>query len=241
MKMTAVKKLSAVLLCFIMMFVMGTNAFAETVQDRIEQSLGNASEQFESATPEEQEEMQDAFSSLLQDSGLADIDLGSLAGADLGSVIGGLGDTLALDSVMGLFTDAFSSGVAMIEDAIGGGLGTSDGSNTATTQKQPVAGGSPNTIIANTNPPSSTVAVGVPEDKLPTTVVSTTSEPTTYAPGTTTSANMVGVGITTGTTAPAVAIDDAMSTSKLAIVLVLSMSTIVVILSIVIFFVMRRK
>ena len=38
MKMTAVKKLSAVLLCFIMMFVMGTNVFAETVQDRLEQS-----------------------------------------------------------------------------------------------------------------------------------------------------------------------------------------------------------
>ena len=72
MKMTAVKKLSAVLLCFIMMFVMGTNVFAETVQDRLEQSLGDASEQFESADPEEQEEMQDAFSSLLENAGLAD-------------------------------------------------------------------------------------------------------------------------------------------------------------------------
>ena len=240
MKMTAVKKLSAVLLSFIMMFVFATNVFAETVQDRIENSLGNASEQFESSTPEEQETMQDAFSSLLENAGLADIDLGSLAGADLGSIVGGIGDTLALDNVMGLFTDAFSSGVAMIEDAIGGGLGTSDGSNTATTNK-PVAGGSPNTIIANTNPPSSTVAVGVPEDKLPSTNVSTTNAPTTYEPGTTTSANMVGVGITTGTTAPAVEIDGEMSTSKLAVVIILSMSTIVVIMAIVIFFVMRRK
>ena len=234
MKMTAVKKLSAVLLSFIMIFVFATNVFAETVQDRLEQSLGDASEQFESATPEEQDEMQGAFSSLLENAGLADIDLGSLAGADLGAIIGGLGDTLALDSVMGLFTDAFSSGVAMIEDAIGGGLGTSDGSNTATTT--PAAGGSPNTIIANTNPPSSTVAVGVPEDKLP-----TTSAPTTYAPGSTTSAPIVGAGITTGTTAPAVITDDTMSTSKLIVVLILAMATLVVIMSIVIFFVMKRK
>ena len=234
MKMTAVKKISAVLIAFIMMFVLGTNVFAETIQDKLENSLGDASDQYESAAPEQQEEMQDAFSSLLEGAGLADIDLGSLAGADLGSIIGGIGDNLALDSVMGLFTDAFSSGVAMIEDAIGGGLGTSDGSNTATTK--PAAGGSPNTIIANTTAPSSTVAVGIPESNLPTTGV-----PTTYNPGETTSANIVGAGVTTGTTAPAVEVDDSMSTSSVAVIVVFSACTMAIIITIVIFYLTRRK
>ena len=234
MKMTAVKKISAVLIAFIMMFVLGTNAFAETIQDKLEQSLVEASEIYEEADPEEKEEMQDSFSSLLEGAGLADIDLGSLAGGDIGSIISSIGDNLALDSVMGLFTDAFSSGVAMIGDAIGGGLGTSDGSNTATTN--PAAGGSPNTIIANTTAPSSTVAVGIPEENLP-----ATATPTTYNPGETTSANIVGAGVSAGTTAANVVIDDTMKTTSIAVIVVLSASTMAIIIAIVIFYVTRRK
>ena len=233
MKLTAVKKISAVLLTFVLMFAFATNSFAETVQDRLENALGDIKDQYDSADPETQDSMQDQLSSMLSGAGLGDIDLGSLAGADLGSIIGGLGDNLALDSVMGLFTDAVSSGMAMVGDVIGGGLGTSDGSNTATTN--PVAGGSPNTIIANTNAPSSTVAVGVPN-------MPVTNAPTTYNPGATTAANLVGAGVTTaGTTAPQVAIDDTMGTSTIVVLVVLSVSTVAVIAAIVIFFVMKRK
>lgn len=235
MKLTAVKKISAVLLTFVLMFAFASNAFAETVQDRLENALGDIADQYNSADPGTQESMQDQFSSLLEGAGLGDIDLGSLAGGDIGSIIGGLGDNLALDSVVGLFTDAVSSGMAMVGDVIGGGLGTSDGSNTATTK--PSAGGSPNTIIANTNAPSSTVAVGVPEGNMP-----VTNAPTTYNPGSTTAANLVGAGVTTaGTTAPPVTIDDTMGTSTIAVLVVLSVSTIAVIAAIVIFFVMKRK
>lgn len=234
MKLTAVKKISAVLLTFVMMFAFASNAFAETIQDRLENSLNDIANQYDSADPETQESLQNQFSSLLEGAGLGDIDLGSLGESDIGAIIGSLGDNLALDSVVGLFSDAVSSGMAMIEDVIGGGLGTSDGSNTATTK--PSAGGSPNTIIANTNPPSSTVAVGVPEANMP-----VTNAPTTYNPGTTTAANIVGAGVTTGTTAPAVMIDDTMDTSTIAVLVVLSVSTVAVIVVIVIFFIMKRK
>ena len=235
MKLTAVKKISAVLLTFVLMFAFATNAFAETVQDRLENALGDIKDQYDSADPETQESMQDQLSSMLGSAGLGNIDLGSLAGGDIGSIISGIGDNLALDSVMGLFTDAVSSGMAMVGDVIGGGLGTSDGSNTATTK--PAAGGSPNTIIANSNAPSSTVAVGVPEANMP-----VTNAPTTYNPGETTAANLVGAGVTTaGTTAPQVAIDDTMGTSTIIVLVVLSVSTVAVIAAIVIFFVMKRK
>lgn len=235
MKITAVKKISAVLLTFIMMFAFASNAFAETIQDRLEQQLGDLADQYESSDSETQESMQDQLSSLLEGAGLGDIDLGSLGDMDLGALLGGLGDNLALDSVLGLVTDAFSSGMGMIEDAIGGGLGTSDGSNTATTK--PSAGGSPNVIIANTNPVSSTVAVGVPEANMP-----VTNAPTTYNPGSTTAENIVGPGVTTsGTTAPAVPIDDTMSSSSVAVLVGLSVATIAVIIAIVIFFVLKKK
>lgn len=240
MKLTAVKKISAVLLTFVMMFALASNAFAETIQDRLEQELSDISDEYESADSETQDSLQNQFSSLLEGAGLGDINLGSLADADIGAIIGSLGDNLALDSVVSLFTDAFSSGVSMIQDAIGGGLGTSDGSNTATTK--PSAGGSPNTIIAHTNPVSSTVAVGLPESNMPTTNMPVTNAPTTYNPGTTTAANLVGAGVTTaGTTAPAVTIDDTMSTSTIAVLVVLSISTVAVIVAIVIFFVMKKK
>ena len=235
MKITAVKKISAVLLTIILMFAFASNAFAETIQDRLEQQLGNLGEQYESADPETQESMQDQLSSMLGSAGLGDIDLGSLGDMDIGALLGGMGDNLALDSVLGLVTDAFSSGMGMIEDAIGGGLGTSDGSNTATTK--PAAGGSPNVIIANTNPAGSTVAVGVPQENMP-----VTNAPTTYDAGSTTVENIVGAGVTTdGTTAPAVPIDDTMSSASIAVLVGLSVATIAVIAAIVIFFVMKKK
>lgn len=240
MKLTAVKKISAVILTFVMMFAFAANAFAETVQDRLEQALNDIADQYESADPDTQTSLQDQLSSLLEAAGLGDIDLGSLGDSDIGSIIGSLGDNLALDSVIGLFTDAFSSGVGMIQDAIGGGLGTSDGSNTATTV--PSAGGSPNTIIANPTPPSSTVAVGVPEANMPTTNAPVTNAPTTYVPGSTTAANLVGAGLTT---AQNVNLDDlsdsGMDTSSIAVIVVLSVSTIAVIVAIIIFFVLKKK
>ena len=78
----------------------------------------------------------------------------------------------------------------MINDVINGGLGTSDGSNTATTK--PAAGGSPNIIIANPTPQNSTNAVGVPQIS--------TKAPTTYNPGSTTAPDIVGAGVTTAGT-----------------------------------------
>lgn len=235
MKFAAVKKFSAVLLTFVLMFTFASNAFAETIQDRLEQQLGNLGDQYESADPETQESMQDQLSSMLQGAGLGDIDLGSLGDMDIGALLGGMGDNLALDSVLGLVTDAFSSGMGMIEDAIGGGLGTADGSNTATTR--PAAGGSPNVIIANTNPAGSTVAVGVPQQNMP-----VTNAPTTYNPGSTTAENIVGAGVTTaGTTAPSVLLDDTMSSSSVAVLVGLSVATIAVIVAIVIFFVLKKK
>ena len=56
MKITAVKKISAVLLTIILMFAFASNAFAETIQDRLEQQLGNLGEQYESADPETQDD-----------------------------------------------------------------------------------------------------------------------------------------------------------------------------------------
>lgn len=234
MKKTAVKRFSAVLIAFVMVFVLSFNAFAETWQDRIEQQLGDLSEQFENADPDTQASLQDSFNDFLAEYGLDEIDLGSLSETDIGQIVTGIGDNLALDSFFGLASDAFSSGYAMIEDFINSGLGTSDGSNTATTKP---AVTSPNVIIATPAPESSTVAVGVPEQNMP-----VTNTPTTYNVGETTAANLVGAGVTTaGTTAPAVAIDDTMSTSSIAVLVVLSVSTVAVIVAIVIFFILKKK
>lgn len=230
MKLTAVKKIAAVVLGFIMLFVLNCSAYAETIQDRLEQSLEGIVDDYNSADSETQESMQDMFSSLLGDAGLGDLDLGSLGDTDIGQIIGDLGNNLALEDLFGLMEEAFASGSDMIGDVINGGLGTSDGSNTATTN--PATTGSPNIIIANTNPVGNTNAVGVPG----------TSAPTTYNPGSTTPQNIVGAGVTSpGTTATPIAVDDAMSTSTIAVLVVLSVATIAVIVAIVIFFIVKRK
>lgn len=230
MKLTAVKRIAAVLLGFVMLFVLNCSAYAETIQDRLEQSLQGIVDQYNSSDSETQGSIQDQFSSLLEDAGLGDLDLGSLGDTDIGQIIGDLGNNLAAEDLFGLMEEAFASGSAMIGDVLNGGLGTSDGSNTATTN--PSTTGSPNIIIANTNPVGSTNAVGVPG----------TSVPTTYNPGSTAPQNIVGAGVTNpGTTAAPVAVDDTMSTSTIAVLVVLSVATIAVIVAIVIFFIVKRK
>ena len=235
MKRTAVKKISAVVMIIFLLIASSFNSFAATWQDRLEQQLGDLSDEYESADPEEQEQMQNQFDDLLGSFGLDEIDLGSLSETDIGQIITGIGDNLALDSFMGLASDAFSSGIAMIGDVVGGGLGTSDGSNTATTTPTIT---SPNNIIANPSPESSTVAVGVPEQNMP-----VTNAPTTYNTDPTTAGNLVGAGVTTtvpNTTAPQVVTDD-MSSSSMGVLVALSVSTVAVLIAIVIFFVLKKK
>lgn len=235
MKRTAVKKISAVVMIIFLLIASSFNSFAATWQDRLEQQLGDLSDEYESADPEEQEQMQNQFDDLLSSFGLDEMDLGSLSETDIGQIITGIGDNLALDSFMGLASDAFSSGIAMIGDVVGGGLGTSDGSNTATTTPTIT---SPNNIIANPSPESSTVAVGVPEQNMP-----VTNAPTTYNTEPTTAGNLVGAGVTTtvpNTTAPQVVTDD-MSSSSMGVLVALSVSTVAVLIAIVIFFVLKKK
>lgn len=235
MKRTAVKKISAVVMIIFLLIASSFNSFAATWQDRLEQQLGDLSDEYESADPEEQEQMQNQFDDLLGSFGLDEMDLGSLSETDIGQIITGIGDNLALDSFMGLASDAFSSGIAMIGDVVGGGLGTSDGSNTATTTPTIT---SPNNIIANPSPESSTVAVGVPEQNMP-----VTNAPTTYNTEPTTAGNLVGAGVTTtvpNTTAPQVVTDD-MSSSSMGVLVALSVSTVAVLIAIVIFFVLKKK
>lgn len=254
MKNAAVKKISAVILTVFMFFAFASNAFAETIQDRLEQQLNDLANQYESADPETQKSLQERFSELLVGAGLDNIDLGSLAGADIGSIISGAGDNLALGSVMGLVTDAFSSGMDMIQDAIGGGLGTSDGSNTATTI--PSTTGSPIVIVPVEKPEETANAESTSStaESTTTTVPSTaitnisanipsmpvTNAPVTYAPVSTTVANLVGAGVTT---APQVDLDGVTDsgTSSIAVFVVLSVSTLAIITAIVVFFIIRRK
>ncbi len=232
MKKAAVKKISAVVLAILMMFVVSFNVFAETWQDRLEQGLNDFSDDYNSADSESQEEMQDSFNQFLKDFGLDEVDLGSLSETDIGQIITGIGDNLALDSFLGLAGDAFSSGMAMLEDVFNKGSGTSDGSNTA---KPPVT--SPNIIIADPVPESSNVAVGVPQQNMP-----STNTPPTYSTEPTTAGNLVGAGVTTpGTTAPQVVVDDSMNTSSMAVLIVMSVSTVAVIMALVIFFILKKK
>ena len=220
MKSTAVKRFSAVVLTIIMLFAVSVNAFAETWQDRIEQSIKDFQNGYNSADPDSQESAQEAFDKFLAENGLESIDLGSLSETDIGQIISGVGDNLSIDSFLGLAGDAFSSGMNMIQDAIGQGSGTSDGSSTATTKPATVT--SPNVIIAKPAPESSTVAVGVPQQNMP-----VTNAPTTYK--------------VESTTAPQLAVEDSMSSSSMAVLIALSVSTVAVLIAIIIFFVLKKK
>lgn len=232
MKKAAVKRIYAVVLTIIMLFAVSLNAYAETWQDRIEQSIKDFSGDYNSADPDSQSSIQESFDKFLAENGLESIDLGSLSETDIGQIISGIGDNLSIDSFLGLAGDAFSSGMNMIQDAIGSGSGTSDGSSTATTKPATIT--SPNIIIANPAPESSTVAVGVPEQNMP-----VTNAPTTYKVESTTAPNILGAGVTT--TAPPVAVEDSSSSSSMAVLIALSVSTVAVIVAIVIFFVLKKK
>ncbi len=231
MKNAAVKKIAAVVFVLVLLFAFQCNAFAETIQDSLEQKFEDLLNNYNSADSESQESFQDTFSSIVEQFGLGDIDLGSLTETDIGQIIGDLGNNLAMDSLLDLAEEAWASGSAMVQDVFDKGLGTSDGSNTATTK--PSAGGSPNIIIAETSPQGSTNAVGVPNVTNP----ATYNSAETAAPD-----NIVGAGVTTaGTTVANAQIDDQMGGSTVAVLVVLSVSTVAVIVALVIFFVLKKK
>lgn len=253
MKRNTLRNISAVVLAFILLFTLPISTFAETVQDRVENYLNGVVEDYESAeTEEEQASIQEQLSAWLAENGFEDIDLSTITDTDIGQIVSGLvGDSSVMDSLSGvgsLISDAFSSGLDMIMDAVGGGLGTSDGSNTATTEKAT----SPNVIIAdNTTAEASTQAVGVPNIQMPTNATSNTTptqapteNATTYNVGTATSPDIVGAGVTT--TEPSAGdninsvVEDS-SGSTVAVLIVLSASTLVVIIAMIVFFIMKRK
>ena len=240
MKRNAVKNFSAVILALILMFSTMCTCFAETVQDNVEAWLEGLVEEYNSAdTEEEQASVQERLDSFLEENGLEDIDLSSITDSDIGQIVSDItiGGS-ALDDFFSLASDAWSSGVAMIQDVSSKGLGTSDGSNTATT-KAP-AETSPNVIVADTTKAeASTQAVGVPSIS---TQATTTQEPTTYDVGATTAPNLIGSGVTT--TEPmssALIADEGIPTTSVIVLVVLCVATLAVIVAIVVFFVLKRK
>lgn len=237
MKNTAGKKISAVLLVLMLFVSLACNAFAETIQDRLERELNELVDQYNSADADTQQSLEERFDQFLKENNLDDMDLGSLTDTDIGKIISDLGNNLALEDLIGLMQDAWSSGSAMIQDVLNGGLGTADGSNTATT-KEPAT--SPNVIIAGTAPATQNGAVGIPQTVAQNNT--TAAEATTYDVGATTAASIVGPGLTT---AEPVSIADisatGMSTSSIIVLVVLSVATVAVIVAIVIFFVLKRK
>lgn len=240
MKTTAVKRISAVLLITVFLFVFSSAACAETFQDRIENQLNDLADQYESADDDTRAELENSFDEILGQFGLGDFDLGSLTDADIGSIMDGLDDS-PLGDAFGIVTDAFSSGIAMIQDAVNGGLGTSDGSNTATTK--PSAGGSPNVIETVPQTQAPTSAVGIPSVNVTVPQAQpSTSEATTYDVGTTAPQDMVGAELTTAANVNLDNVTDSgMDTSSVAVLVVLSFSTLAVIVAIVIFFVLKKK
>ena len=252
MKRSVLKSLSVIVIVLIMMFSVTSTAFAETIQDRLENYLNGAVEEYETAvTPEDQESVQDQVDSWLSDNGFGSIDLGAITDTDIGSVVSGLlgdsGGGSILDSLSGIggmITDAFNSGLGMITDAIGGGFGTSDGSNTATTEPAT----SPNVIIADdtTKKENATQAVGVPNVQAPATQVApnkepSTSEVTTYNVGSSVQGNLVGSGVTTTNVADTNSVVEDDGASAITVLVILSVATLVIIVTMVVFFLMKRK
>lgn len=237
MKKNTVKGLAAVVFALILMFTTMCTTYAETVQDDVEKWLNGLVSDYESAeTEEEKASLQEQLSDFLTQSGLDNYDLGALTESDIGQIVIGVTDGSALSGLFGLASDAWSSGMAMIQDVFNKGAGTSDGANTATTKKNSVT--SPNQIIADvTKNEASTQAVGI-------VIQSTTAaaEITTYDVGATTAPAPVGPGITTTmpATNPVVA-DEGVATSSVAVFAVLAAATLGVIIAIVVFFVIKRK
>lgn len=247
MKRNAVKSFSAVILVIILIFSAMCTCFAETIQDNVEAWLEGLVDEYESAeTDEERASIQEQLNSFVEENGLEDIDLSGLSDTDIGQIVGDItGGGSAIDDFMGLASDAWSSGIAMIQDVFSKGLGTSDGSNTATTNASQT---SPNVIVAEpTTAEASTKAVGISISTVPTTVAAPTTvnsaEVTTYNVGETTAANLIGSGVTTTelTTAGSVVSDDGVPASSVVVLVVLSVATLAVIVAIVVFFVLKRK
>lgn len=253
MKRSVLKGLSVIAIVLVLMFSSISVAFAETIQDRLENYISGAVDDFENAeSAEDQESIQEQLDSWLAENGLDSIDLSTITDSDIGSIVSGLiGDSGSsggsiLDSLSGvgdLITGAFNSGLGMITDAIGGGFGTSDGSNTATTE--PVT--SPNIIIADdTTKESATQAVGVPNVQAPATQVAPTTEPstsevTTYNVGSAVSGDLIGSGVTTTAVADTNSVVKDDNTSAVTVLVILSVSTLVIIVTMVAFFLMKRK
>lgn len=252
MKRNTVKNISAIVLAIILMCTLTVSSFAETIQDQVENWLSGAVEEYETAeSSEEQAAIQDEVSAWLSENGFGDIDLSSITDTDIGGVVSSLmGDSSIMDSLSGIgssIADTFNSALDQVMDAVSGGLGTSDGSNTATTEKVT----SPNVIIADTTAESSTSAVGIADVQVSATVPSTqaatepsTEAATTYNVGSATSADIVGSGVTTtiansSNEVSADVSDD--SGSTVAVLIVLSVSTLVVIIAMVVFFILKRK
>lgn len=234
MKKAAVKKLSAVLLSIIIMFTLAVNTYAETVQDRLERQLQELLEKYQSSDSESQASIQERFNAFLEENGLSDIDLSDLQNSDIAGIIAGLGDNFSMDRFSGLAGDAWNSALAMIQDAFGGGNGTSDGKNTANTTSPQYT--SPNVIVSATSAVSDTQAAGIPSTVIPPVSSEQITNPTTVP-------NIVGAGITTAEPAvnDNIINDSGINSSSVIVLTVLSVSTVAVIIAIVVFFVLKRR
>lgn len=235
MTKVVLKKILIVAAALTVALGLSVNVFAATIQDELEQKLEELLEQYNSSDADGQADIQQQFNDFLAKYNLDEIDLGSLADTDIAEIISGLQDNTALNDIFGLMQEAWASGTDMIKDALSGGFGTSDGSNTATTvpmETQPT-----NVIIAGTAPAGTTAAVGITSSE------TTTSETTTYDVGETTAPAIIGAGVTAGETVsnPVISDSDTMSSSSLIVLIVLSIATIAVIAALVIFFVLKRR
>lgn len=238
MKRNTVKGFLALILVFILMFTTVYTSYAETLQDNIEAWIEGAVNDYNSAeTEEEKASIQDRLSAFLEENGLEDIDLSGITDSDIGNIVSGFTDGSAFGDLFGLASDAWSSGMAMIQDVFNKGAGTADGSNTATTKPSVT---SPNIIVADTTKAeASTQAVGI---VVPPSTTKAPAEITTYDVGATTAPAPVGSGVTTTVpvTNPVVS-DSGASASSVAVFAVLALATLAVIVAIVVFFVLKYK
>ncbi len=235
----------ALLLVFMLMLGSTVASYAETVQDSVEAWINGLVDEYKEAeTPEERESLQEQLDKFLKENNIdtENIDLGSLNDTDIGKIIKDMmGDGSAFGDFFSLASDAWKSGIAMIQDAFNKGTGTSDGSNTATTKPSVT---SPNVIIADEKKPESTTqAVGIqiapPTTSTPVTVP---AETTTYNIGETTAPDIIGSGVTTTAPAPSANVtDNSMPASSIAVLIILTAATLAIITAIVIFFARKHN
>lgn len=233
MKKNTVKNILAVLIAVTVLITLNINTFAETISDKLEKRLNDLVNEYVNADPDEQQSIEERFNAFLSKYGLDEMDLSSITETDIGQIIADIGGG-SFDDIKKLASDAFSSGLSMIQDALGGGLGTSNGSNTV---KDPVT--SPNVIIAQTSPSNqNSNAVGVPANNIP----PVTQEAATYDVGNQVSDNnMVGAVVTQPEPVSVSLEDSGMGTASVVVLVVLAVATLAVLVAIVIFFVNKRK